>query len=234
MKNNLKILFLFIVLYSLNANAQSTKVYDFFYEKLECKNPNELIEYLKINKEQKRIFYSSGNNPEDIPLQIINPQIPFLNHFGEGTKVKFPNDTKIYELKGYSGENYIECIHSDKSVQTFYGIPELTGHKGTFRCINPNKTIEYLHITYIHSKNLKVKYASSKNPQWIELKISNIKDPNIVLDFEGILQFDVQFPNAPDKYTIIYPKENQPVKFPEIIVKNPDGSKQRFQWINKE
>ncbi len=237
MKNYLKILFLFIISNSLSANAQSTKVYDFFYEKFGCKNSNGVIEYLKISNDNQKILYSTSHNPQqDITLKILNPNSTFLEYFGEGTKVQFPNDSKIYILKAYpSDENFIECINPDKTLQKFYMFFELAGPKGTFRCINPDNTIEYLYISYTNSKNLNVKYTSSNKHQWINLKTSNIKIENSVfLNFEDILQFDVQFPNSPEKYTIIYPKLNEPVKFPEIFVKNPDGSTQKFQWINKE
>lgn len=236
MKNYLYVLISFIFIF-YEAKSQSTKVYDFFYEKFECKNPNGITEYLKIGKTEKKIIYSSSKNPQDIPLQIINPKVEFLSYFGEGTKVKFPNDANIYELKAYpSDENYIICINPDKTVQKFYMNFELAGYKGTFRCINPNNTIEYIYIRYTSSKDLIVKYSSSVNPQWVNLKISNIKkEQNVLyLEFEDILQFDVQFPNSPQKYTIIFPKYDRPVKFPEIHVKNPDNTLQKFQWINKE
>ncbi len=236
MKNCFKKGFLFSFLIVLKIQAQSTKVYDFYYDRFSCKNPKGLIEYLKIGKKKQKIFYAtSKNSEEDIPLKILNPNATFLDYYGEGTKVQFPNDNKIYILKVYpSCENFIECHNPDGTVQKFEFIRELGG---TYRCINLNNTIEYLYINYINSKNLKVKYSSNKNPRWVTLKVSNIKintNAPVFLDYEYIEQFEVQFPNAPQKYIVIIPQKEENIEFPIVKVKNPDGTVQTFQWINKE
>lgn len=221
--------------------SQSTKVYDFFYEKYRCENKNGTIEYLKIDWDNQKIYYSSNLNTKDVPLTILNPETNFLDCFGVGTKVKFPNDNKVYRLNGScSCANMIFCTNPDNTKQEFIFIEGLTGDRGTFRCINPNKSIEYLYLSYTNSKNIRVKYSSSINPKWVDLIVSNIvvnKDvPVVFLDYEDIKSFDVQFPNLPQKYKIIIPNggEQSKRKFPIIYVINPDGSKQIFQWINKE
>lgn len=242
MKNLCKVLFLMssnLLLCTLN--AQSTKVYDFFYEKYWCENKDGTIEYLKIDWDNKKIFYSSNLNTKDVPLTILNPETNFLDCLGQGTKVRFPNDHKVYQLNGTcSCANMIICTNPDNTKQEFSFIYGLVGDRGTFRCINPNKSIEYLYLSYTNSKNIRVKYSSTANPKWVDLVVSNIvvnkEVPVVFLDYEDILSFDVQFPNLPQKYKIVIPNGEEELKrkFPIIYVINPDGSKQTFQWINKE
>lgn len=213
------------------AYAQSTKVYNFRYEKYMHDNP-PIKEYLKIT-DKEQIYYFVSNSSEDIPLTILNPEVPFLD-MNHGTKVQFPNQKGMYRLEGVpSCEGRIIMRTPNGGQKDFVSVRELQGSKGTFRCVNSNGTTEYLFISYINTKDLIVKYASNKNPQWIKLIASDIKKvPNdiVFLDFEDIESFYVHFPNDPNtKYKIVLDEKNY-----RVFCFNPDGTKQVFQWINKE
>jgi len=233
--------FLSFVIYN-KINAQSTKVYDFMYEVYESKTMGT-IEILKIDWETKKIFYS-GSTQRNVPLKILNPEVEFLN-FQKGTKVQFPNSNQIFKLYGVpSCANQIECRNPDGSLQIFQGRFDLTGGKGTFRCVNKDQTVEYLYVSYTNAKDLKVLYSSSVNPKWVTLRVQNIDfEPSVLAPYDDIYSFQVKFPNAPEVYKIFtgnyfYKHKKEPPQskrgFPCIYVKNPDGSIQIFEWINKD
>lgn len=222
--------------------AQSTKVYDFMYEVYESKTMGT-TEILKIDWERKKIFYS-GSTQKNVPLIILNPEVEFLD-FQKGTKVKFPNSNQIYKLYGVpSCANQIECKNPDGSKQIFQGRFDLSGATGTFRCINKDQSEEYLYISYVNSKDLKVLYSSSVNPKWVTLKVMNIDyEPSPLPPYDEIYSFQVKFPNAPEVYKVFtgayfYKHKKEPPQskrgFPCVYVKNPDGSIQIFEWINKD
>lgn len=227
-------LFFLTISVSFHILAQSKKVYNFYYHKYICTNPNGSKEYLRITRDNK-IYYSSSYNPHnDIPLTILNPNTPFLD-FQKGTKVKFPNDNKVYILKGSAScSNIITCKNPDGTTQEFHGWHQ---EGSTYRCINPNKTIEYLYIYYWNSKDLVVKYSSSVNPNWIKLNVFDInieKQDFYFLDRQTILDFKVKFPNDNKVYKIIMHENMADNQFPYVVVVNPDGTKQKFQWINNQ
>lgn len=86
--------------------------------KYSTKNKNGVTEYLYFdhNPEINNIFYASSINTKKIPLEIIETKYP--NNYG--TKVKFPNDSKVYILKTAKNKIDIICTNPDGSVQTFY------------------------------------------------------------------------------------------------------------------
>lgn len=227
-------IFFLVVLISIQYHliAQSKKVYDFYYIKYICKNANGTYEYLRIDYDNKKIWYSSSLNKQDIPLIILNPEVELIDS-QKGTKVKFPNDNKIYVLKGSAScANIITCYNPDGSTQEFHGHHN---DGATYRCINPNNTIEYLYLYYTNSKNMEVKYSSSKNPNWIKLNVVYVKkEPSMMLDYEIIEYFDVKFPNDNNTYRIIIPEKEPNEIFPNLKVKNPDGTIQKFRWINNQ
>lgn len=211
--------------------AQSTKVYNFRYEKF-AHDKLPIKEYLKIT-DKNQIYYAVSNSSKDIPLTILNPQVPFLD-MNHGTKVQFPNQKGVYRLVGVpSCEGKIIMYTPNGEQKEFFNVGELSGSKGTFRCVNTNGTTEYLFISYINTKDLVVKYTSNKNPQWVKLITSFVKKmPNDIdfLDYENIESFYVHFPNDPKtKYKIILDEKNY-----RVHCLNPDGTKQVFEWINKE
>lgn len=219
-----KILLISLMTLGISASfAQSTKVYSTFYEVFTCKNPNGVTETLlaTLDKNGKPGFvYKSSKNPNnEIPLNIIE------NKNDEYFVVTFPKDTKRYILTTCIACPEIQCINPDGSKQVFK-IDYLTwGNRGTFRCINPDKTIEYLRIEGSgFNMDLKVKYSSSKNPKWINLKVSNVN----MGDMDRIIFFDVQFPNDKKNYRI----EASGEKY-EYYVWLPNGGQQTFVWINK-
>ncbi|GAB4494079.1 MAG: hypothetical protein OHK0045_24710 [Raineya sp.] len=165
-------------------------------------------------------IYRTSTKPNvDIPLTVVSSQDD------EVFWVQFPNDTKRYKLKTCPGCSEIECTNPDGSVQTFVLDFGVWGNRGTFRCINLDKSVEYLRIEGGSSdNNLKVKYSSSKKPKWINLRVSNVQ----TADMNRIKFFDVQFPNSSKNYRIVA----QGNKF-GYQCWLPNGGVQIFEWINK-
>jgi hypothetical protein len=218
-KNFLLLIFIWIANTTL---AQNTKVYPAFYEIFICKNPNGVVETLlatyEIRSGKKGFIYRSSSKPNvDIPLTVVS------NQDDEIFIVTFPNDQKLYTLKTCIACPYITSNNPDGSVQTFELDYRVWGNRGTYRCINADKSMEYLRIEGA-AQNLKVKYSSSKNPKWIDLRVSNVKAG----DMDIINFFDVQFPNDKRNYRIVA-KE---IGFGyECWL--PNGGSQSFDWINK-
>lgn len=218
----MKKLIISLFLYGINiAFAQSTKVYPDFYEIFTCKNPNGITETLlaTFDTEGKRGFiYKNSKNPNrEIPLTIIS------NENDETFVVNFPNDKKPYILKTCIACPEIICNNPDGSVQTFNLNYDFWGNRGTYRCINPNGTVEYLYIKG-SARDLVVKYRSSKRPKWINLKVSNVHAG----DMNNLSFFDVEFPNDAVNYRI----EANPTGY-GYNCWLPNGGIQIFNWINK-
>ncbi len=208
--------------------AQNLKVFPDFagvynYEVFNCKNPNGVIETIIIacvvGKENQYIYKSSSKPNREIYLRVLS------NQDNETIVVAFPEDNKHYTLETCIACPYITCNNPDGSVQTFELDYNLWGNRGTFRSTDRTSNVtEYLRIEGSGSK-LKVKYSSSKNPKWIDLKVSNVK----MGDMDNIVFFDVQFPNDNKKYRIT---RREGIGY-GYNCQLPNGANQSFIWINK-
>ncbi|MDX1905301.1 MAG: hypothetical protein SFU27_14200 [Thermonemataceae bacterium] len=219
----MKKIIVLLFFYGINITfAQSTKVYPDFYEIFICKNPNGSTETLlaTFDTEGKRGFiYKNSKNPDkEIPLTIVS------NDNDETFVVNFPNDKKSYTLKTCIACPEIVCNNPDGSVQTFSLNYDFWGNRGSYRCINPDGTTEYLHIEG-SARDLKVKYSSSTRPsKWINLEVSNVN----VSDMDNLNFFDVKFPYDTKNYRI----EANPTGY-GYNCWLPNGGIQVFNWINK-
>jgi hypothetical protein len=201
--------------------AQSTKVYTSFYEIFSCKNSDGSIETLLAtfdNNGGRSFIYKNSKNPnKEIPLKIVS------NAQDETFIINFPNDNKPYILKTCMACPEITCTNPDGSEQTFNLDYTTWGNRGTYRCINADKSVEYLRIEG-SANSLIVKYYSSKKPKWITLNVSNIKAG----EMDNLRFFDVTFPNSKKNYRI----ESYPTGY-GYNCWLPNGGQQNFEWINK-
>ena len=203
--------------------AQSTKVYTSFYEIFSCKNSDGSIETLLAtfdNNGGRSFIYKNSKNPnKEIPLKIVS------NAQDETFIINFPNDNKPYILKTCMACPEITCTNPDGSEQTFNLDYTTWGNRGTYRCINADKSIEYLRIESPRNDMSQVilKYSSNKKKQWITLKTSNI----IMAEMGRLVKIVGQFPNETQKYLIRESNGNS------YICVNPNGTEQIFEWINK-
>jgi hypothetical protein len=216
--------FFHIIIFSFlfhTVQAQSTKVYPSFYEVFTCKNANGSIETLLAtfdNNGKRGFIYKNSKNPKnEIPLKIIS------NTDDEVFIIQFPNNSKNYTLKTCMACPEITCTNPDGTVQTFNLEYNTWGNRGTYRCINADKSIEYLRIEG-SANNLVVKYCSNTKPKWITLNVSNIK----VGEMDNLHFFDITFPNSKTNYRI----EPYSTGY-GYNCWLPNGGQQGFEWINK-
>jgi len=223
--------FLFFALVAFQAISQNINVSTEMYEVFHCKNANGSIETLLVG--ERFIFYrNSGGSESEVHLKIVKSDKTDDKGnliVGEDMRVQFPNNSKNYQLKTCLACPEVTCTNPDGSVQAFSLDYNTWGVRGTFRCVNNDKTLEYLRIEGVDEESLKVKYCSNKSPQWQTLKLSNIK----MGDMGVILGFDVQFPKESQKYKIVSGDFRNTKDRNSFICISPKGTSQIFQWINK-
>ncbi|HAS47663.1 MAG TPA: hypothetical protein DCS93_44710 [Microscillaceae bacterium] len=93
-------------------------------DKYESKNfyGNGITEYLlvKYSNNKKQVFYYNSARPKPIKLIVISDKDFFSKKGSCGannTKVRFPNDHKVYEIKSAPGEMY--CVHPNGKRQDY-------------------------------------------------------------------------------------------------------------------
>lgn len=224
--------FLFLLLGIISqANGQSTKVYGEMYEVFHCKNPNGSVESLLVG--EKFIFYRNSSGVQsEVRLKIVkSDKVDEKGNLivGEEMTVQFPDSPKNYKLKTCIACPEVTCTNPDGSVQTFSLDYSTWGVRGTFRCVNNDKTIEYLRIEGVNESYLTVKYSSNKKSFWQILKVFDIK----MGEMGNILSFAIQFPDKTKTYKIVSGDFRNTEDRNSFICINPDGTKQVFKWINK-
>ena len=93
-----------------------------------CKNfyGNGVNEYLVLGGTNNKYvyYYYTSTRPQRIKLITVSHKNVNTGYATEGmtiTKVRFPNDTKVYELQFTVGE--ILCTHPNGRKQKYYYIP---------------------------------------------------------------------------------------------------------------
>ncbi len=175
-------------------NPQSTlfsnefKEYKDMYELFEYVGRDANIETIKRIDENStyRFLYSpSDHSQEEIELKIIKTIEPEMTY-----EVQVPSSNEVYQL-----ETCLPCeeitLKNDKTTQKFKKAMALMGNRGIYRCKNTNGEKEYLKI-YGFLKELRAFYCTEKNPDWVELKVSNVHGA----EMDEINFFDVDFPDG--------------------------------------
>lgn len=149
-------------------------------------NNTEIIKRVDANSAY-RFLYSKGKNQEEIELETIKTIVPQQSY-----EVKIPGSNEIYqiEIPTCPGPKCSKItMKKDGKSKDFEHVTEWMGNRGIFRCNNPNGEKEYLKV-YGFLTNLKAFYCTQKNPQWIELKVSDTLGD----EFDQIVSFYADFP----------------------------------------
>ena len=214
------LLFFYLVIFTNFLFAQE---YSEYHDILVCKNPNGVVETLKIGA--TKVYYFSTVYPKEVELKVKQT----LNSMF----VSFPNETKIYELR-YSGMGILECTNPDGSKQTFLSDGETYQNLGTYKTKAKNGVFEFLDFRRDkkYTENLSVYYWTSTNTKKIVLSSAKMSvEPKCL---GGYISCDIQFPNDKTIYKIAFEIEQEKPFIRYLICTNTkDNTIQRFDWIRK-
>ena len=207
--------------------AQAKLAFDYqakkLYEIYTVKNPNGSLESMNIDEDQ--ITYFSSKFPQGVVLEILEGKQ--VHDLAEGSIwVRFPQGKQRYQLSStgiIDGE--IRCKNPDGNIQIFKLREDLAAWQGLFRCKNANGSIEYLYL----DKDSRLRYRSNKQQTYTNLVLVEVR----LGDMNHFEEAVVRFPNGKKAYKISMDFDVQQ-KRAYLTCLNPDGSLQRFDWLNKQ
>ena len=196
-----------------------------FYEIYTVVNPNGSRETMHLG--QKNVVYFSSKFPQGVKLIIQGGKT--ASDMGEEDQaiwVNFPNNTKRYKL--YMGcaplGCPLHCLNPDGKVQAFEPKTSVGGWQGLFECRNPNGLIEYMYL----ENDQDLKYRNSKQNSYTKLRISKLEKSDM-----GVFRAcEARFPNSEKVYKIKAEYDTKRQQY-YLTCLNPDGSLQKFYWLNK-
>ena len=217
------LLFFYLVIFTNFLFAQE---YAEYHEIFVCKNPNGVVETLKVGA--TKVYYFSTVYPKKVELKT--------KYASNSIFVSFPNETKIYELS--MGFMDLECISPDGSKQKFTIESQTNKNLGTYKTKTKNGVFEFLDFRYdqkTNTKNPSVYYWTSSNTKKITLISTNTS-----IEFEdemkclgNFLSCMIQFPNEKTIYKIDFKVTEESYGFYLICTNTKDNTTQRFDWIRK-
>lgn len=183
-------------------------------------------ELLKITASNK-LMYHSKKYPKGVELQLVAGKWDdmLLEDPKKAPGFSFPSQKTVYKVYRPCGPCGLISINPDGSKQEFKSLWEAEGSRGMFRCKNADGSTEYL---YFKNEGKNIYYASDKRQKFEKLISSEEQRTDMGVYYGST----VQFQGKPQKYILSYAGAEGPGNPPAVECKNPDGTIQKFEWLN--